>query len=487
MPSLRSKILSAYGFSKLVMLAFALAVFADLYYLDRQIEQGKEVTNVREAILEMRRDEKNLFLYRDRTSHAQLMQQVATAQNALEQGRDVFSEIGGEHAYRRMADLLRDYQAALERYAMLDPRQQQLAQPGLRARGHELSELSQDLSRRERQRLTEVTRRAGFMLLAAFAGVVLLGLAGGLFLVWRVVRPLRTLEAGLVAIDQGRARELALPSQDQEIRSFVEAFNAMLKHIRQQQDQARRNEKAAALGVLVSGVAHELNNPLSNISTSVQLLMEEGEAADPELRQTWLAQIDGETERARRIVRRLLDSVRQPRLQLQRIPLDDLVASALKLVHRQLPEATRICIGAIADIEIRVDRERMQQVFINLIKNAADAGARHISISAQPAQWHDDLAEAGEMAGDPATLRQTGRALRIAVEDDGPGIPPEVMAHIFEPFYTTRAAGEGTGLGLYLVEEIVAEHAGCILVDCPPSGGTRFSIWLPLGEETTHV
>jgi len=483
MSSLRNKILSAYGFSKLVMLAFALVVFADLYYLDRQIEQGKDVTEVREAILEMRRDEKNLFLYRDRNSFEQLMQQVASALAALTSGRDVFIEIGGADAYRRMEVLLRDYQAALARYALLNPESQGLAQPGLRAQGHALSELSQELSRRERQRLTEATRRAGLMLLLTFLGVVVLGVAGGFFLVRRVVRPLKALQAGLVAIDEGRAQELALPSQDQEIRSFVEAFNAMLKHMRRQQDQARRNEKAAALGVLVSGVAHELNNPLSNISTSVQLLMEEGEAASPELRQTWLEQIDSETERARRIVRRLLDSVRQPKLQLQRLPLDTLVQSALALAHSQLPPGVQVCVGTTADIETQVDRERLQQVFINLIKNAADAGARHISVSAQVSVWQDDLAEAGHMVGDPVMLRQSARVVRIAVEDDGPGIPPEVMTHIFDPFYTTRAAGEGTGLGLYLVEEIVAEHQGCVLVDCPPSGGTRFSVWLPLPEE----
>jgi signal transduction histidine kinase len=69
------------------------------------------------------------------------------------------------------------------------------------------------------------------------------------------------------------------------------------------------------------------------------------------------------------------------------------------------------------------------------------------------------------------------------VVDDGPGIPAEVLCHVFDPFFTTRAAGDGTGLGLYLVEEIVSEHHGCILVDCPPSGGTRFSIWLPLTGE----
>lgn len=485
MPSLRNKILSAYGFSKLVMLIFAAVVFVDLHYLDRKIEQGKEVTNVREAILEMRRDEKNLFLYRDRVSYEQLMLQVEAARAALNKGRSVFVEIGGESAFRRMEGLLRDYQAALQRYALLAPAAQAEAQPGLRSQGHALSELSQELSRRERQRLTEATRRAGITLLLTFIGVVILGLAGGLFLVRRVVRPLQALQTGLVDIDAGRARELGLPSQDQEIRAFVEAFNAMLKHMRQQQDQAKRNEKAAALGVLVSGVAHELNNPLSNISTSAQLLIEEGEAADAELRRLWLTQIDSETERARRIVRRLLDSVRQPKLQLQRMPLDELVQSALVLVNRQLPPRVQVCVGQTADIEVLVDRERLQQVFINLIKNAADAGARHITVSAQPATWHDDLAEAGHLAGDPVVLQQSSGAVRIAVEDDGPGIPPEVLPHIFDPFFTTRTAGEGTGLGLYLVEEIVAEHRGCILVDCPPSGGTRFSVWLPHQEYTT--
>lgn len=485
MPSLRNKILSAYGFSKLVMLAFATIVFADLYYLDRQIDQGKDVTDVREAILEMRRDEKNLFLYQDRVSYEQLMLQAQAARVALSNARSVFVEIGGEDAFRRMDGLLHDYQAMLQRYARLAPEAQAEAQPALREQGHLLSELSQEFSRRERQRLTEATHRAGFTLLLTFVGVVILGLAGGLFLVRRVVRPLRELQAGLVAIDEGRARELRLPSQDQEISSFVAAFNAMLKRMRLQQDQAKRNEKAAALGVLVSGVAHELNNPLSNISTSVQLLLEEGDAADAEMRQLWLGQIDSETERARRIVRRLLDSVRQPKLQRQRVSLDDLMQSALGLVNRQLPPQVRICVGQVADMTVLVDPERLQQVFINLIKNAADAGANRIVLSAQPAVWHDDLVEAGHIAGDPVMLRQSERAVRIAVEDDGPGIPPEVMAHIFDPFFTTRAAGEGTGLGLYLVEEIVAEHRGCILVECPSTGGTCFSVWLPLLEETT--
>ncbi len=485
MSSLRNKILSAYGYSKLVMLAFAIVVFADLIYLYRQIETGQAVTDFRESILEMRRDEKNLFLYRDYSSLDQLAVQADAARAALAGGRDAFVRVGGAGGLQRIETGLQRYREELERYPFRNQAEQAVAREVIRKLGHGLTEASGAMSRGERQLLAEATRRAGLTLLLAFAGVVALGLAGGLFLVQRVVRPLRGLQEGLLAIDEGRARTLPLPSKDLEIQSFVAAFNAMLKHMRQQQDQARRNEKAAALGVLVSGVAHELNNPLSNISTSAQLLLEEGETGDAEMKRVWLAQIDSETERARRIVRRLLDSVRQPRLHRHRLPLADLVQSSLALVNRQLPPQVQVCVGATADLEIEVDRERLHQVFINLIKNAADAGARHVTVSAQLQAWDADDAENGLLVGDPAVVAESAKAVRIAVEDDGPGIPPELREHIFDPFFTTRASGEGTGLGLYLVEEIVSEHRGCIVLDSGASGGTRFSIWLPFPKD--HV
>jgi signal transduction histidine kinase len=483
MPSLRNKILRSYAYSKLVMLAFATVVTVDLYVLDRQIREGQAVTDFREAVLEMRRDEKNLFLYGDLGNLDQLMLQEAAARAALEGGRHAFVAIGGEAEFRRMRLQLVAYGEELESYPFLDQAAQGPAQAAIRELGRDLTKTSQDILRRERQMLAEATRRAGITLLSAFIGVVALGLAGGFFLVRRVVKPLRSLEDGLQTIDEGRAQELFLPSKDQEIRSFVASFNRMLKRMRQQQDQARRNEKAAALGVLVSGVAHELNNPLSNISTSAQLLLEEEATVDAETRRLWLTQIDSETERSRRIVRRLLDSVRAPKAHAQRQSLVDVIESSVALVRRQIPPAVDVRVGAKVDVDVTVDRERLQQVFINLIKNAVDAGARHISVNVWLATWDETLAESGHLEGDPASVRHAGRAARIMVEDDGPGIAPEMREHVFAPFFTTRSTGDGTGLGLYLVSEIVGEHRGCIVVDSPAAGGTRFSIWLPLDEE----
>ena len=485
MPSLRNKILRTYGFSKLVMLSFAVVVFVDLHYLNRQIESGQGVTDFREATLEMRRDEKNLFLYRDYANLDQLLMQIDATHQALIDNREAFTAISGEAMQRRFENLMQRYRAELERYPYLGQSEQAAARGRIRDIGHDISEASDELSRGERQLLVEATERAAVLLLLAFAGVVALGLAGGLFLVRRVVRPLRELETGLRAIDEGRARALPMSAGDQEIKSFVTAFNAMLKNMRQQQDQARRNEKAAALGVLVSGVAHELNNPLSNISTSAQLLLEEDEAGDAEMKRLWLTQIDSETERARRIVRRLLDSVRQPKLHRQRLSLADLIQSSLALVNRQLMAGVQVCVGTMAEIEIEVDRERLHQVFINLIKNAADAGARHVSVSARAEAWDAESGDNALLIGDPAMIAESKAAVRILVEDDGPGIPPELREHIFDPFFTTRVSGEGTGLGLYLVEEIVSEHGGCIVLEAPACGGTRFSIWLPGPRDTT--
>ena len=154
-------------------------------------------------------------------------------------------------------------------------------------------------------------------------------------------------------------------------------------------------------------------------------------------------------------------------------------------MNRQLPAGVQVCVGTMAEIEIEVDRERLHQVFINLIKNAADAGARHVTVSARAEAWDAESADNALLIGDPAMIAEFEAAVRITVDDDGPGIPAELREHIFDPFFTTRISGEGTGLGLYLVEEIVSEHQGCIVLEAPAGGGTRFSIWLPGPRDTT--
>lgn len=488
MSSLRGKILTTYAFSKAVLLVFAVVVFGDLYYLQNRIVAGESVNAFREASQEMRRDEKNLFLYHDLNSLLQLQQQFDAADRALESGHRAFSEIANPQELKRVEQLLPLYRTQLEAYTQLPQRERAKQQKIIRASGHELSTLAETFSRRERAVLAHAVSVAGWTLLAVFVTVLLLGIGSAFFLVRQVVRPLRKLESQLDDLAENHDQHLTLSSNDKEIQSFVHHFNTMLDRLRVQQNQLRHHEKAAALGVLVSGVAHELNNPLSNISTSVQLLMEDGDSADPDLRQAWLSQIDGESERARRIVRRLLDSVRQPKLNRQAHSVAELIQASLDLVNRQLPAGVDVCVGYAPERALWADRDRMHQVFINLLKNAADAGAKHIVVSAVESTWEDSKPkDTQHLVGEVEPVSKAESVLYIQIDDDGPGIAPENLAQIFNPFFTTHSAGDGTGLGLYLVEEIISEHNGCIAVENRPQGGTRFSIWLPLvdGPEAT--
>ncbi|MDP1863265.1 MAG: HAMP domain-containing sensor histidine kinase [Thiobacillus sp.] len=488
MPSLRGKILTTYGFSKVVLLVFAVVVFADLYYLQTRIVAGEAVTAFREASQEMRREEKNLFLYNDPTSLDQLILQLKAAEVALKEGKQAFPEIASPAELGRVNQLLLQYRAQLTEYPSLPVRVRTDKQKKIRASGHELSGLAENFSRRERAVLAQAVHVAGRTLLAVFVTVLLLGIGSALFLVRQVVRPLRELESQLDQLADGHDQQLTLPSKDKEIQSFVHHFNTMLERLRVQQNQLRHHEKAAALGVLVSGVAHELNNPLSNISTSVQLLVEEGDTVEPELRDEWMAQIDGEAERARRIVRRLLDSVRQPKLNWQAHSVAELIQASLALVNRQLPRGVEVCVGYAPERALWADRDRLHQVFINLLKNAADAGATHIVVSAVESTWKDSKPKnTDHLVGEVEPVSKAESVLYIQLDDNGPGIAPENLLQIFNPFFTTHSEGDGTGLGLYLVEEIISEHNGCIAVENRPQGGTRFSIWLPLSDtqETT--
>ncbi len=480
--SLRNKILLTYGFSKVVMLTFVALVVADLHYVQSHVQSGEEVAAFREAIQEVRREEKNLFLYHDPDSLDQLSRRVGEAVNLLRLGREAISGIADPPTLQRAKQNLSQYRQVLEEYLFALPSDRPALLEALRVHGRVLSDVTEHFGRSERAMVARAVAYSRITLLAAIVVVILLGGLGAWFLVRQVVRPLRELEAQLSVLPDGTARKLLPTSTDREIQSFSRAFNTMIKRLETQQQQLRHHEKAAALGVLVSGVAHELNNPLSNISTSAQLLMEDD--GDAELKAQWLANIDGETERARRIVRRLLDSVRQPHLTRQPHNLGDLIESSLKLARSQLPEHFDVKVEVPAGLALVADRERIHQVIINLVRNAADAGASRVVLRGCVTTVAA-VEQAQHVHGEVKRLALAPRILELTLEDDGRGIPEADLKRIFEPFFTTRQTGEGTGLGLYLVEEIIAEHQGAIAVQSRPGGGTRFSLWFPLEEKSS--
>jgi len=233
---------------------------------------------------------------------------------------------------------------------------------------------------------------------------------------------------------------------------------------RRLQSQLVQSEKMSAIGQLIAGVAHDLNNPLASVVGFADLLAE-AEDAPARLREP-LQVIRDEADRAAGIVRNLLSFARQQERQRRPTPLRRLLSSTVGLLRNQLM-AQGVEVGLELDLDLpepTVDPSQVQQVFVNLISNAAQA----IASTGRPGT---------------VTIRGRRREDRITLEviDDGPGMPPEVAARVFEPFYTTKPEGQGTGLGLSISQGIIKEHGGRIFVTTSPGAGATFTVELPLG------
>lgn len=476
MSSIRGKITFGYLILAFGVGGFALFASADLRFLERRVQEGVAIAAFQETAQEMRRHEKNYFLYRARGEAGEDLAAARSAAVELAAGLEgaALSAAASGDELAALRRTLGDYRRLLD--------QPEPPEIELRVAGHALSQQSERLSERERASLVATARQSRHLLFWSVGALLLLGLAGGQVMYRIVGRPLRQLEEQLEPLAQGRFHAFAMVSDDREIVSFTQALNRMLEELDLRRRQVLQSEKLASLGTLASGVAHELNNPLGNISGAAQILLEEIAALPPDRRDDlrgWLGQIDSETERARHIVRTLLDYSRRPAEAAGPVPLREALERSLLLLGPRLPEADSVRHDLPPDLRLKADPRRLQQLFINLIQNALDAGARHVEIQAGPAtavRWPPP--GAALVLGDPA--RET-RAALIQIRDDGPGIPPERISQIFDPFYTTRAPGEGTGLGLTIVGEIVRDLGGAIAVASPPGMGGCFTLWLPCG------
>ena len=245
---------------------------------------------------------------------------------------------------------------------------------------------------------------------------------------------------------------------------------ALQDELSSQRELLFQNEKMSALGELLAGVAHELNNPLSIVVGHSLMLREE--ATDPESIAR-IEKISSAAERCAKIVKTFLAMARQQPTRMENTDVNAVISTAVDVAgygkHGEGLEIDCALDPAIPDIV--ADADQITQVIINLIINAEQAimnagKGKRITVSTGAARSED--------------------AVEIMVEDDGPGIPQNIMARIFEPFFTTKDVGDGTGIGLAFCHRIVHSHGGHIWVDPDYGSGSRFIIQLPVAKDTEN-
>jgi C4-dicarboxylate-specific signal transduction histidine kinase len=240
-------------------------------------------------------------------------------------------------------------------------------------------------------------------------------------------------------------------------------INRQLDDLRRAQVEVVRAERLAAVNGLAAGVAHEINNPLTIIMAQLHLLAQ-GEL-DPQIEEA-MAVIDAAAKRAASIVRDLILFAEHRPPRRSRCQVGEQVREVVAFEEARLEAegiTVRMHLEPVPDIW--ADHNHLEEVLLHVLQNAQHA-----------------MREAHTGGVLSISVKPTARGVRIEVKDDGPGIPPEHLPRIFNPFFTTKQPGDGRGLGLSVAHSIVTEHGGRIWAENIPEGGAVFTIDLPIGE-----
>jgi PAS domain S-box-containing protein len=261
--------------------------------------------------------------------------------------------------------------------------------------------------------------------------------------------------------------EVNLSVVDSDKGLLAVAFLTDVTERRALEHEARRGRTLATLGMVAAGIVHEINNPISIISSRAELLLADGDAAalSPELRAD-LEVLHRSALRVGRISQGLLKLARQGPKTFTAIDINNVIEEALLLVSRQMgKEGIRIETGLEpSPPRVYGDSTALEEVIINLVMNAREAAA-----------------VGGTIRVETQTVHASGARMRIVVADNGPGIPADEIERLFDPFFSTKA--KGVGIGLWLSKRIIQEHRGDIVVESEKGKGTRFLIHLPLACE----
>jgi len=451
----------------------AMAAFVNWYYL-RHVRSHLIVLGAIESVAfdleQARRFEKDYFLYGTHLEDA--LRLAESAATSLRSETPHLAEDDVSEGVLTLAEHLKDYSRLLSvcqtlaRDGNLDAARKGEIETHLREEGSAVTGLVETLASRERNALGHMLKVSETLPLALLGALLVLFILISYFFTEALVTPIRRFQAYTRRIAAGDFT-LIRPARTyrDEFSDLALAVNRMLADLQATQQRCVEAGKLAAVGTITSGIAHEINNPLNNISLTTEALMEDFKTMSDEKKWSFLQDIYFETERASEIVKSLLDFTRTETI--ERIPLDvgAVIMSTQRLLQNEmmLNNVTLECDLPTHIPQVKGAANQLRQVFLNLFINA---------IHAMPS---------GGTLRVGANLHDEERVC-VEVSDSGEGIPPAVLPHVFDPFFTTKEPGKGTGLGLSVSLSIIKRHGGDIQVESEPGKGTTFHVCLPRAD-----
>jgi len=420
-------------------------------------------------IQQARRFEKNYFLYG--TNLGDAMAQVRAAHAILDRDSASMGAVIGPGAVAAMGAQMQRYETLLWELHALPPatrlREQARIEAQLRTEGADMVRVAEDLATQERRSVSRMLQMSQRVVLGFLVALVALITLLAVFIVREMLAPLNRFVLATRRIAEGDLTPITPRRRfHDEFSELAMAINYMTHELIRRQQLLVHTHKLKAIGTLTAGVAHELNNPINNIMLTAADLRERYDELSDADRLDMMGDLVSESDRARDIVRNLLDFARESEVELTPLEVEAIVTETLQLASNQVKLAAVKVQGEIEENlpPIYGDRHQLTQVFLNLVLNALDAMPR------------------GGVLMITAEKSEDGNFVDIGFEDSGVGIPEKFLDSIFDPFFSSKKNAKGTGLGLSVSLGIVKQHGGDIRVTSKLGVGTMFTVSLPIAR-----
>jgi len=462
--SIRTRLLL--GFSLFFLLSLAITIWS--YQLVTGVRDRISFLEVADdftsEIQQARRFEKNYLLYGTDLEHA--LEHAESAQELSRENHDKIRKVMGADDLRTFDGHLNEYRKLLSRIGATDaPEERARYEAELRVHGGGTLDFASRFVTRERAKVDSMLALAQKLPFYFLIALVVLIIVVANFTARRITSTLKRFMIYTRRIGLGDFTPITpVRKYRDEFSQLAVAINRMIHELDRRHQILVQSHKLRALGTLVAGVAHELNNPLNNIMLTTAVLKEEYAELDDDEKLEMLDELMGQAERSRKIVRNLLDYARESEAKVEPLDLIQIVNETIELLGNQLKVKKIRLKTNLPDVvpPVHGDRQLLCEVFMNLILNALDV-----------------LPEKAEIRISIDDERRDG-FLAVDVADDGPGIPDHVIDRIFDPFFTTKPRGKGTGLGLSVARGIVKKLEGDLLVTSRVGEGATFTVLLPV-------